>query len=118
MAHQTNLGFALITMGQWCRSHGIHEVRDVLRQALELAAGAESSELLAEALEEAGFAVEAASRDLTEPAIDAPAEPVAEVAADAPVDAPADAVEQQQESEPAAADSGDASARKGKRISS
>ena len=63
MAPQTNLGFALLTMGQWCRNHGIHECRAVLNQAASLAAGAESGELLAQALEEAGMAVEVAAAD-------------------------------------------------------
>lgn len=55
---QTNTSFALLTLGQWCRSHGIYEIRDVLGKANELAAGAESSDLLAQALEEAAIAAD------------------------------------------------------------
>ena len=55
---QTNTAFALLTLGQWCRNHGIYEVRDVLAKASHLAAGAESSELLAQTLEEAAIAAD------------------------------------------------------------
>jgi hypothetical protein len=55
---QTNAAFALQTLGQWCRSHGIYEVRDTLAKAAHLAAEAESSELLAAALEEAAIAAD------------------------------------------------------------
>lgn len=55
---QTNTAFALLTLGQWCRNHGIYEVRDVLAKAAYLAEGAESSELLAAALEEASIAAD------------------------------------------------------------
>lgn len=53
---QSNTAFALLTLGQWCRNHGIYEVRDVLAKAAHLAEGAESSELLSVALEEAAIA--------------------------------------------------------------
>jgi|GEM_PF-6240771 hypothetical protein len=55
---QTNRAFALLTLGQWCRNHGIYEIRDVLAQCSALAEGAESSELLAAALEEASIAAD------------------------------------------------------------
>jgi hypothetical protein len=55
---KTNTGFALLTLGQWCRNHGIYEIRDVVAKAAQLAAGAESSELLAQALEEAAAAAD------------------------------------------------------------
>ena len=55
---QSNAAFALQTLGQWCRSHGIYEVRDTLAKAAHLAAEAESSELLAAALEEAAIAAD------------------------------------------------------------
>ena len=55
---QTNTAFALLTLGQWCRNHGIYEIRDVLAKAAHLAAGAESSDLLAQALEEAAIAAD------------------------------------------------------------
>jgi hypothetical protein len=55
---QTNASFALLTLSQWCRNHGIYEIRDVLGKAADLAAGAESSELLAQALEEAAAAAD------------------------------------------------------------
>lgn len=55
---QSNTAFALLTLGQWCRNHGIYEVRDVLAKAAHVAAGAESSELLAAALEEASIAAD------------------------------------------------------------
>lgn len=55
---QTNAAFALLTLGQWCRNHGIYEVRDTLAKAAHLAADAESSELLAAALEEAAIAAD------------------------------------------------------------
>lgn len=55
---QSNTAFALLTLGQWCRNHGIYEARDVLAKAVHLAAGAESSELLAKALEEASIAAD------------------------------------------------------------
>lgn len=55
---QSNTAYALQTLGQWCRSHGIYELRDVLAKAAHLAAGAESSELLAQALEEAAIAAD------------------------------------------------------------
>lgn len=58
MAPQTNAAFALLTLGQWCRNHGIYEIRDVLAKASCLAEGAESSELLAAALEEASIAAD------------------------------------------------------------
>jgi hypothetical protein len=73
---QTNASFALLTLGQWCRSHGIYEVRDVLDKANELAAGAESSELLAVALEEAAIAanVVVCPAPIAKPAAAEPAE--------------------------------------------
>lgn len=55
---RTNTAFALLTLGQWCRNHGVYEIRDVLAKALHLAQGAESSELLAAALEEASIAAD------------------------------------------------------------
>lgn len=55
---QSNTAFALLTLGQWCRNHGIYEARDVLAKAAHLAANAESSELLAAALEEASIAAD------------------------------------------------------------
>jgi hypothetical protein len=55
---QSNAAFALLTLGQWCRNHGIYEVRDTLAKAAHLAADAESSELLAAALEEAAIAAD------------------------------------------------------------
>lgn len=55
---QSNAAFALLTLGQWSRNHGIYEVRDVLAKANHLAAGAESSEMLAAALEEASIAAD------------------------------------------------------------
>lgn len=55
---QSNAAFALQTLGQWCRSHGIYEVRDTLAKAAHLAADAESSELLASALDEAAIAAD------------------------------------------------------------
>ena len=105
MAPQTNLGFALLTMGQWCRNHGIHECRAVLNQAASLAAGAESSELLADALEEAGMAVEVAAADA--PPVPTPA-PEQQPADDpAPEACPAPEVESVEEA--------DSAPRKGKR---
>lgn len=53
---QSNHSFALLTLGQWCRNHGIYEIRDVLANALQLAKDAGSSELLAAALVEAAMA--------------------------------------------------------------
>lgn len=55
---QTNTAFALLTLGQWCRNHGIYEIRDVLGRAALLAVGAESSDLLAAVLEEAAMAAD------------------------------------------------------------
>jgi hypothetical protein len=55
---QSNTSFALLSLGQWCRNHGIYEVRDVLAKAAHLAEGAESSELMALALEEAAIAAD------------------------------------------------------------
>jgi hypothetical protein len=55
---QSNAAFALLTLGQWCRSHGIYEIRDTLAKAAYLAEGVESSELLAAALEEASIAAD------------------------------------------------------------
>lgn len=58
MPPQTNAAFALATLGQWSRNHGIYEIRDVLAKAAHLAERAESSELLAAALEEASIAAD------------------------------------------------------------
>lgn len=55
---QSNTAFALHALGQWCRNHGIYEIRDVLGKAFHLAEGAESSELLAQSLEEASIAAD------------------------------------------------------------
>lgn len=43
--------FAQQSLAGWCRAHGIHEIRSVLKQAAELAAGAESAEQLADQLQ-------------------------------------------------------------------
>lgn len=43
--------YALQTLSQWCRGHGIYEVREALTQAVQLAAKAHSAEDVAEALE-------------------------------------------------------------------
>lgn len=55
---QTNTAYALEALAKWCRSHGIYEIRDVLAKAACLADGAESSDLLAQALEEAALAAD------------------------------------------------------------
>lgn len=65
---QSNTAFALLTLGQWCRNHGIYEVRDVLAKAAHLAEGAESSELLAVALDEAAIAADVVVCPAPEPA--------------------------------------------------
>lgn len=78
---QSNTAFALLTLGQWCRNHGIYEIRDVLAKAAHLAEGAESSELLAAALEEASIAADVkicATPSAVEPETDS--EPAAEEA--------------------------------------
>lgn len=69
---QSNAAFALLTLGQWCRNHGIYEVRDVLAKAAHLADGAESSELLAAALEEAAIAADVVVCPASMPASDQP----------------------------------------------
>lgn len=48
--------YARIALGQWCRNHGIYEIRQVLQDAAALAERCQSAEQLAEKLEVAGIA--------------------------------------------------------------
>jgi hypothetical protein len=55
---QSNTAYALMTLGQWSRNHGIYEVRDVLQAAARQAVEVGSSEELAAALEETAMAAD------------------------------------------------------------
>lgn len=47
---QSNKAFCLASLSQWCRQHGIHEIREVLARAAALAAEQDSAESLSDAL--------------------------------------------------------------------
>lgn len=51
----SNRAYALLGLAQWCRQHGIYEMREVLQQAAQLAAAADSGEDLAVAMEQMAF---------------------------------------------------------------
>lgn len=54
----SNRAYALLGLAEWCRHHGIYEMREVLKQATGMAAAASSGEDLATAMEAAAFAPE------------------------------------------------------------
>lgn len=47
---QSNKTFCLASLSQWCRQHGIHEIREVLARAAALATEHDSAESLSDAL--------------------------------------------------------------------
>ena len=47
---QSNKAFCLASLSQWCRQHGIHEIREVLTRAAALATEHDSAESLSDAL--------------------------------------------------------------------
>lgn len=51
----SNRAYALLGFGQWCRNHGIYEIREVLVETLGMAEAAQSGEDLAIKVEEAAF---------------------------------------------------------------
>lgn len=70
--------FARIALGQWCRNHGIYEIRQVLQDAAALAERCQSAEQLAEKLEATGITPAApAPVVITEEPAPAPAAPAA-----------------------------------------
>ena len=56
---QSNEAFCMEHLARWCRLHGIHEIRTVLRTASDLAHKKESSEQLALALENQAVLIDA-----------------------------------------------------------
>ena len=70
--------YARAALSQWCRNHGIYEIRQVLQSAVALAERCQSAEQLAEQLEEGIGAEPPAPVVITEesaPAAPAAAEP-------------------------------------------
>lgn len=51
----SNRGYAMLLLGQWCRNHGIYEIREVFDIAAQWAKECESAEVLAKRLEQTGI---------------------------------------------------------------